>query len=72
MFRETGWETLRAPDIAHDGETPMRSSYSDVFLEGEFEAAFNRNNLLLRTVLPDPTNLYRSIPERMTGKSHQV
>lgn len=43
-FRETGWETLHGPDIAHDGETPMRGSYSDVLLKGELEAAFNRIN----------------------------
>ncbi|KMQ49797.1 Type I restriction-modification system, restriction subunit R [Chitinispirillum alkaliphilum] len=43
-FHETGWETLHGPDIAHDGETPMRSSYSDVFIKGELEAAFNRIN----------------------------
>ena len=43
-FRETGWETLHGPAVAHDGETPMRSSYSDVFLKGELETAFNRIN----------------------------
>jgi type I restriction enzyme R subunit len=43
-FCETGWETLHGPDIAHDGETPMRSSYAEVLLKGELEAAFNRIN----------------------------
>ncbi len=43
-FRETGWETLYGPDIAHDGKTPMRHSYSEVLLKGELEAAFNRIN----------------------------
>lgn len=43
-FRETGWETLYGPDIAFDGPTPMRSSYSDVLLKREVESAFNRIN----------------------------
>ena len=43
-FRDTGWETLHGPDIAHDGETPMRHSYGEVLLKVELEAAFNRIN----------------------------
>ena len=43
-FRDTGWETLHGPDIAHDGENPMRHSYGEVLLKGELEAAFNRIN----------------------------
>ncbi|MBU1222146.1 type I restriction endonuclease subunit R [Myxococcota bacterium] len=43
-FSETGWEFLHGPDIAHDGNTPMRKSYSEVLLKGELEAAYNRIN----------------------------
>lgn len=43
-FKDTGWQTLHGPDIAYDGATPMRSSYSEIILKGELESAFNRIN----------------------------
>jgi type I restriction enzyme R subunit len=43
-FRETGWETLYGPDIAYDGNTPMRNNYNEVLLKGELETAYKRIN----------------------------
>lgn len=43
-FKETGWNTLYGPDIAYDGNNPMRLSYKDVLLKDELEAAFTRIN----------------------------
>lgn len=31
-FAEHGWEVLHGPDIAPDGDTPLRASFHDVFL----------------------------------------
>ncbi len=43
-FRESGWNTLYGPDIAHDGTTPMRNSYHEVLLKEEVQKAFARIN----------------------------
>lgn len=43
-FRESGWDTLYGPDIAHDGTTPMRNSYHEVLLKEEVQKAFTRIN----------------------------
>ena len=43
-FREAGWQILHGPQIAHDGETPMRSNYNEVLLKDELETAFHRIN----------------------------
>ena len=31
-FAELGWEVLHGPDIAPDGENPLRASFHDAFL----------------------------------------
>lgn len=31
-FAELGWEVLHGPDIAPDGDNPLRASFHDVFL----------------------------------------
>lgn len=30
-FAELGWEVLHGPDIAPDGDNPLRASFHDVF-----------------------------------------
>lgn len=43
-FRDNGWDILYGPDIAHDGNNPMRKDYSQVLLESDLKAAFSRIN----------------------------
>lgn len=43
-FREVGWQVAYGPDIAHDGKSPERSSYSDVVLIERLKDALARLN----------------------------
>ncbi|HZJ95823.1 MAG TPA: type I restriction endonuclease subunit R [Thiopseudomonas sp.] len=43
-FAEGGWEVGYGPDIAHDGPTPERTSYRQVLLLADVEAALRRIN----------------------------
>ncbi|CAN7214422.1 type I restriction endonuclease subunit R [Paenibacillus sp. LjRoot153] len=43
-FKENDWDILYGPDIAHDGNNPMREDYNQVLLESDLEAAFFRIN----------------------------
>lgn len=43
-FRGNGWDILYGPDIACDGDCPMRKDYSEVLLESELRASFFRIN----------------------------
>ncbi|WP_430110845.1 type I restriction endonuclease subunit R [Paenibacillus sp. B1-33] len=43
-FRDNGWDILYGPNIAHDGNTPMRKDYCQVLLESDLESAFSRIN----------------------------
>ena len=48
-FEELEWTVLHGPDIAFDGPTPERTSYSDVILRGRLEAAIDSLNPTLPT-----------------------
>ena len=48
-FREGGWDVLHGPDIAPDGENPLRKDYSQVVLENELLNAFEKINPHLPT-----------------------
>ncbi len=43
-LEELGFSKLHGPDIAEDGTSPERSSYSEVVLKGRLEAAIKRLN----------------------------
>ncbi|BFT69142.1 type I restriction endonuclease subunit R [Paenibacillus sp. P36] len=43
-FRENGWDILHGPDIAQDGDYPMRNDYGQVLLESDLKASFSRIN----------------------------
>ncbi len=43
-FREGGWDVLYGPDIAPDGQTPLRNDYTQVILPSEMEAVFAQIN----------------------------
>lgn len=43
-FTETGWTIAHGPNIAPDGRTPERASYTDVVLRGPLQAALARLN----------------------------
>ncbi len=43
-FEDLGYGVLHGPDIADDGSTPERTSYSDVVLEGRLRQALTRLN----------------------------
>ncbi|KAB7732300.1 HsdR family type I site-specific deoxyribonuclease [Rudanella paleaurantiibacter] len=43
-FTEAGWTVEHGPDIAPDGPTPLRASYSDVLLRGLLQDALVRLN----------------------------
>lgn len=38
-FADAGWQVLYGPDIAHDGDTPERTSYRDLLLEERLRRA---------------------------------
>ncbi|MCK4394627.1 type I restriction endonuclease subunit R, partial [Candidatus Bipolaricaulota bacterium] len=48
-FEELNWSVLHGPDIAFDGPTPERPSYSDVILRDRLEGAIDSLNPDLRT-----------------------
>lgn len=52
-FQQTGWDVVHGPDIAPDGDTPKRSSYSDVVLRGPLQDALVRLNPHLPSVAID-------------------
>ncbi|TVX99076.1 type I restriction endonuclease subunit R [Cohnella terricola] len=43
-FKDNGWVTLYGPDIAPDGDNPMRSDFGQVLLETDLKEAFSRIN----------------------------
>ena len=43
-FGQTGWTNAHGPDIAPDGPTPQRASYTDVVLREPLKAALTRLN----------------------------
>lgn len=43
-FQDTGWDYRTGPDIAPDGDTPQRSDYRQVLLQGELREALARLN----------------------------
>ena len=54
LLEGKGYEYLYGPDIAPEGENPMRSSLEEVVLRGKLEAAVRRlNPQLPATVLED-------------------
>jgi type I restriction enzyme, R subunit len=44
LLERLGYSYIYAPDIAHDGDTPERSSYEEVLLVGRLEDAIRRIN----------------------------
>lgn len=43
-FQDTGWEYRHGPDIAPDGDTPERTDYRQVLLQGRLHEALHRLN----------------------------
>ena len=43
-FEGLGWSVLHGPDIAYDGATPERASYSDAILRDRLEGAIDSLN----------------------------
>jgi hypothetical protein len=43
-FAEQGWEVLHGPDIAPDGDNPLRASFHDVFAPGNAGAVANHQS----------------------------
>ncbi len=43
-FRQIGWDVAYGPNIAPDGQTPLRGSYADVVLCGSLQTALTRLN----------------------------
>ena len=43
-FQDTGWDYRAGPDIAPDSDTPQRSDYRQVLLQGELREALERLN----------------------------
>lgn len=43
-FKELGYDYLYGPDIAHDGESPLRLDYQSVLIESRLKAALIRLN----------------------------
>ncbi len=44
LLERLGYEYIYAPDIAHDGKNPERSSYEEVLLVGRLQNAISRIN----------------------------
>jgi len=44
LLEKSGYQYYYGPDIAPDGETPMRASFEDVLLLEKVKAAINRIN----------------------------
>ncbi|MCB0541640.1 MAG: DEAD/DEAH box helicase, partial [Bacteroidetes bacterium] len=44
LLEQLGYHYVYAPDIAHDGEKPERSSYSEVLLSSRLQDAISRIN----------------------------
>ncbi|HIW06641.1 MAG TPA: type I restriction endonuclease subunit R [Candidatus Ignatzschineria merdigallinarum] len=61
-FRQIGWEYFFGPDIAKDGENPLRESDRDVLLVPHIKAAFERLNSWI------PANQRESIFEDVLAK----
>ena len=43
-FQDSGWEYRHGPDIAPDGDTPERTDYRQVLLQGRLHEALRRLN----------------------------
>ncbi|MFO8054553.1 MAG: type I restriction endonuclease [Bacteroidales bacterium] len=50
LLKHNGYEYIYAPNIAHDGETPERTSYEEVLLLGRLRESIRRIN---PTILPE-------------------
>ena len=44
LFERLGYESINAPDIAPDGDTPERSRYDEVLLTSRLKRALQRIN----------------------------
>ena len=49
-FQEGGWDVLHGPDIAPDGDNPLRNDYAQVVLDGQLSSAFESINKHLPAV----------------------
>jgi type I restriction enzyme, R subunit len=63
-FEELGYAKLHGPDIAEDGTSPERTSYSDVILKGRLEAAIKRLNPAL------PSEAVDEVLRKVINPSH--
>jgi type I restriction enzyme R subunit len=61
-FADNGWQTAEGPDIAPDGDRPLRASYSEVILEQPLRDAIKRiNPSLLDTEIEEAIHKLRTI-----------
>lgn len=54
-FRDNGWDIMHGPDIAYDGDNPMRKNYQQVLLESDLKDSFSRINTHL------PSDCYEQV-----------
>ncbi|SQJ28877.1 DEAD/DEAH box helicase [Salmonella enterica subsp. enterica] len=65
-FAEQGWEVLHGPDIAPDGDNPLRASFHDVFLRPVMLEQ-------LQTINPDlPVSVLEEVILRITRPKARI
>jgi type I restriction enzyme R subunit len=62
-FQDTGWDYRAGPDIAPDSDTPLRSDYRQVLLQGELREALGRLNPQLPVTVLDEVAHQLAKPE---------